>query len=386
MIVFARKRRIDAPDTAAVVHKYRWHWWRVWHGMRLSDWVRLLARNRFRVHPRRLALAGSITAHAAMVSGLGLLQQMIHGRRLAAVTIDKPPIFIIGHWRSGTTYLHELLCEDERFTAPTSYECGAVYHCLLTERILKRLSRLMMPRYRPMDNMAISWDAPQEEEIGLATMGAASPYLSWAFPNHPPVYSEYLDMDGVSQQDLARWKQALMRLLRLITYRRAKRLVLKSPPNTGRTGLLAEMFPGAKFIHMVRDPFALFSSTMRLWNALDTVQGLQPSCDGRRKQYVFECFERMYRAFDEQRRAIDPSCICDVRYEDLVRDPAGQVRRVYEQLGLGGFEQVRPRVEALVAARKDYRANRHQLDGAAAREVTRRWAPYFQQYGYSTES
>ena len=26
--------------------------------------------------------------------------------------IDQPPVFIIGHWRSGTTMLHELMIQD----------------------------------------------------------------------------------------------------------------------------------------------------------------------------------------------------------------------------------------------------------------------------------
>jgi hypothetical protein len=233
--------------------------------------------------------------------------------------------------------------------------------------------------------MALAFDAPQEEEIALATMGAASPYLSWAFPNRPPVHSECLDMNGMSDDDLARWKQALLHLLRLVLFRRPKRLVLKSPPNTGRIGLLAEMFPGARFVHMVRNPFAVFPSTMRLWNALDTVQGLQLPTGGQRKEHVFQCYERMYRAFKRQRHSLDPASICDVRYEDLVRDPVGQVRHVFESLALDGFGQVQPQVEEFAAERQAYQTNQHRIDQQTATEIARRWAAYFHEYGYSTK-
>jgi len=369
-----------------VVHDYRWWWLRVWHGMRLGDWLRLLAKNRFCVHPRRFYLAGSITASAILVSGLARLQQMIYGRRLARVKINRPPVFIIGHWRSGTTYLHELLTQDEQFTAPTALECGAAHHCLLTERTIRRFFKFMVPNQRPMDNMTLAWDTPQEEEIALATMGAPSPYLNWAFPRRAAVNVDCLDMAGVSQRDLARWKETLLQFLRLVTYRRPKRLVLKSPTNTGRIELLAKMFPGARFVHMVRDPLTMFPSTMRLWHALDSVQGLQPPAAETRKQYVFDCYERMYRAFRRQRRSLDPGSICDVRYEDLVRDPVGQVRRVYEKLNLGDFEQTRPRVEALVATKRGYKPNQHRLDEQTAAEVAHRWATYAQDYGYATRA
>lgn len=45
-----------------------------------------------------------------------------------------------------------------------------------------------------------------------------------------------------------------MRFLKQITYLRPKRIVLKSPTYTGRIRVLQQMFPDARFVHIVRDP------------------------------------------------------------------------------------------------------------------------------------
>src|SRR4029077_5609932 len=91
-------------------------------------------------------------------------------------------IFIIGHWRTGTTLLYELLTLDQRFIAPTPMECFAPAVCLGFGRVLRWLS-FMLPANRPMDNMPVGWDRPQEDEFALMNLGLGSPALEWAVVN-----------------------------------------------------------------------------------------------------------------------------------------------------------------------------------------------------------
>ena len=118
--------------------------------------------------------------------------------------------------------------------------------------------------------------------------------------------------------------------------------MLKSPPHTCRIRVLLEMFPKAKFVHIVRDPYVIFPSTVNLWKRLYRDEGLQvPTYEGL-EEHVFTTFTRMYDAFDRDRDLIGPGQFCEVRYEELVADPMEQMRRVYEELELGDFESVRP--------------------------------------------
>ena len=375
----------DKATTDANFHPYSLLAPRFWHGMLLSTWLRHLARNRFAISVIKLPMVLAITFFTSLNVVYWLVQELVYGRRADKTEIKEAPVFILGHWRSGTTLLHELLVLDDRHTYPTTYQCFAPNHFLLTERLFTPLLAFLLPSQRPMDNMATGWHRPQEDEFALCNMGIGSMYVSMMFPNRPPQYREYLDLKGLSAEELVRWKGALLWFLRRVTLRDPRRIVLKSPPHTARIETLLELFPDARFVHIVRDPYVIFPSTMRLWTSLNEVQGLQVSRDEGLEEYVLDCFERMYASFDAQRELIGPSRFYEVRYEDLVRDPVEQMRRIYEQLELGDFDRAAPKMQAYWEDSRGYRTNRYRLPPEIHAKVTERWGSFIRKYGYSTE-
>lgn len=370
-----------APGREAF-HAYPWWSPRFWHGMPLGVWLGMVADNGFRISPSKLGLATTISLAAAFNSLAEPLSEARFRRRLGKPPETPPPLFILGHWRSGTTLLHELLMLDDRFCCPSTYQCFAPGHFLLTEDVLTRLLAWMMPRKRPMDNVAAGWSRPQEDEFALANMGAPSPYRRMAFPATSPPEPVALDVTKLPPADLDRWRRALHRFLARLAVRDARRPVLKSPPHTARVGVLAEMFPQARFLHVVRDPFVVFPSTIRLWRSLDEVQGLQVDRGEALERYVFACFDEMYTAF-ERDRARAAGRLHEVRYEDLVADPVGRLAEAYERLALGGFDAVRPALEEQARSMKRYRTNTYEHDPRVVAEVARRWRPFVDRYGYA---
>lgn len=350
----------------------------------MGAWFRLLVRNRFRIHPFRWPMALIITGCSVHNSIAGLLQRLIYGRRIAATKIEQQPIFIVGHWRSGTTMLHELMSLDQQLMSPTTFACFAPTQFLLTEWMMTTFGWFLVPSKRPMDNMKAGWARPQEDEFALFALDVPTPFQRIAFPNRPAPFMEYFNMDDVPKEKVDRWKEAMIYFFSALTLRGKKRLVLKSPPHTARLKVLSEMFPGARFIHITRQPYELYSSTCLLWESLSMAQGLQIPREESQGDYVFRCFDEMYGGFERQREQVDPSQIVDVRYEDLVSDPVGNIQAIYEHLQLDGFEQMRPDLEAYVEAQKGYQPNRHSdLDPDVKAEIDRRWAGYFEKYGYS---
>jgi len=365
-----------------VAHPYPFWSPRMWHGMLPADWVRLLAQNGFRIHPTRWPLAFSVSLFTSMNWVLRTLQTAYHGNAVRQTEIKDGPIFILGHWRSGTTFLHELMVRDDRYAYPTTLECFAPHHCLLTGDIFSRWFNFMLPKSRPMDNMPLGWERPQEDEFALLALGMGTPMLDLAFPKHDPAHLNYLDMQGLSPKEIEQFKRSLIDFVRMLTYRKHKPLIMKSPPHTGRVGLLAETFPKAKFVHIARDPMAVVPSTLRLWRTLHEVQSLQLPPEEEQREFVFQCYERMYGGFESQRQSLPPERICDVRYEDLVPDPVGQVERIYEQLDLGDFSAMREKLQPYLERVKDYKPNRHQLDPELKAAIQDRWADYIARYGY----
>ncbi len=356
---------------------------RIWEGCDFFAWARLLLRNRFAVHWSCLYIVVVVTFVSIIHSLLRLIQEACLGSRIRKTKILEAPIFIIGHWRTGTTLLHEMLILDERHTYPTTYECLEPNHFLLTEKILTRAIQFLVPSSRPMDNMAAGWDRPQEDEFALCMMGQPSPYLKIAFPNHPPPSPLSLDLEGMPPRALASWKRAFLLFLQRLTFKNPGRLVLKSPAHTCRIRVLLELFPDARFIHIMRDPYVVYPSTVNLWRSLWQLHGLQRPTFADLEEYVFTNFTHLFARLEEGRKLIDPGRYHELKYEDLIRDPVGQMRALYEHLGLGGFEQVLPRLQNYLAGIANYQTNRYDLTPELRAKITQRWGEVIRKYGYA---
>ncbi|MHB0958503.1 MAG: sulfotransferase family protein [Pirellulaceae bacterium] len=353
----------------------------MWLGCNLPGWCRILSKHRFAVEWPYGYIAAIDTAGALFNSTLGGIQAGIYGRAVRRQQVA-PPIFIIGHWRSGTTLLHELLALDPELAYPTNYHCFCPNHFLLTEWLFPRLLGFVFPKQRPMDNMELGWSGPQEDEFALCNLGIGSPYWKLAFPNQPVAYPEYYDLEALTPAQFAQWQSAWIGFLQQVSYRRRNRLVLKSPLHSFRIRALRRIFPEALFIHIVRNPFTLFSSTVHMWKSLYSAHGLQkPTFDGL-EEHVLETGERMYASIERTRADIPPDRFHELRYEDLVEDPARCLDELYQRLELGDFSRLAPGIENYQRQKAGYQRNRYELSDAQRARVAERWLPYFAKYGY----
>jgi hypothetical protein len=377
------KRPKATREDRAVKNPLTWYMPRFWHGMRFSTWARELIRNRLAISPSRVPMTFAITCFTGMNSLLAALERVFYGRQIDAAKLEQPPLFILGHWRAGTTFLHELLIRDPGHTYFTTYQCFTPHHFVLSERWVLPWAGLFVPERRPMDNMAAGWDRPMEDEFALQSLGVPTPYLSVMFPNRGAVYPEYLSLRELPERERERWKRELLQFCKRVALRDKRRLVIKSPAHTARVRTLLEMFPDAKFVHLSRDPNALYRSTVGLWRSLNVEEGLQVVRDESWVgPFVIDSLHRMYDAYLEDRELLGDDQLIELRYEDLVRDPKQQLRKIYLQLELGDFSNVEPALDDHLAEIKGYRRNRHSMDEETNERIRREWRRYFEEFGY----
>lgn len=355
----------------------------VWHGMNHATWRRLRrwiggfpARNRL----RRI----SISAAAWSNSFWEFWEEALYGRRVDQTHITQPPLFVLGHWRSGTTLLHQLLTLDPQFTYPNLYQVMFAGHCLLTERFVSPLTSWAIPKTRPMDNIPVGWKMPQEDEVALQLRTLLSPYCMLAFQGERAAYDRFFDLTELTPDELALWKREFLRLMKKVTLRSPKAIVLKSPSHTYRIPLLLELFPDAKFVYIHRDPYAVINSSMHLRRTIFTDNALgEPNFENLEEDTLLT-YERCIQRYEATKPLIPAGQLHELRFDELEADPVGQMRDVYATLGLAGWPAVEPVLQGQLSAHANYRKNRFSMDEALMRRIYDRLKFAFDLYGYDS--
>jgi hypothetical protein len=382
------RRRLLCPFNA-VVHCMAWKrsilpWVGpgILAGITWGDWCRLLADNRFSISPRYIPRALSISGHAVPNSLFRRIENWRFARPVRDLEVP-PPLFLLGHWRNGTTLLHNLIASDERFAFPNTFQALFPHSFLTTEPIGARLFRWLTPRQRPMDNVELSNDAPQEDEFALCVASMTSPLLSWIFQRRREHYGAYLTLRGVSETERTRWRESYMFFLKKLTWKYRRPLVLKSPPNTCRIKLLLDMFPRAKFVHIHRNPYAVFQSARKMFDVNISLSGLQPVGDPGFEQWILDQYRDMYDAFFAERPLIPPNQYCELAFEQLEADPLNQLRAIYAQLGLGDFAAAEPAIRRHLERIAGYQKNQFKpLPEDLRQRIAKDWGRSFQEWGY----
>ncbi|MEO1298405.1 MAG: sulfotransferase [Cyanobacteria bacterium J06636_16] len=354
-------------------------------GITLERWWPLLQQNQFQIAPAYWYRAGAITLVSGLSTLVGWLESQRYDRAIAAVELPEDPIFILGHWRSGTTLLHELLALDtEHLAFPNTFQAMSPQTFLLTEKLSTRWFAGLVPKQRPMDNMSLGFHSPQEDELALSLLTGQSYYVALSFPQAEAYYERYLTLQDVSPEERQQWQESFQWLLQKLTFKYHRQLVLKSPPHTARIRLLLELFPRARFIHIHRHPYRVFQSMQHYFATAGWRTYLQkpnlPDIDAG----ILRRYQILYDAYFAQKDLIPAGQFCDVRFSDLEQDPIQQVQTIYRTLGLPYSEAFDTRLQDYLTVRQGYRKNTFPpLEPATKQQIDQAWRRAFSTWGYA---
>ena len=266
------------------------------------------------------------------------------------------PIFITGLPRSGTSFLHELLCEDSQNLAVRCWE--AIYPCPLDPN--RRVERDIERRRKKVDRQLASFERIAPEIRSLHPMVADTPqecteitghvFLGMRFDttHHIPSYRRWLD--GHSLAPAYRFHK---RFLQHLQHRRGRgQWVLKCPDHVFALDAVREVYPDARFVFMHRDPLSVLPSVARLTETLR--RPFTASVD--RLEIGTEVSERWAKGAKillaaAPTFAAAPAPAFHLPFRRFVRDPAAAVEAVYAHFGMTLGAEASTRVRNLVAAR-----------------------------------
>lgn len=274
------------------------------------------------------------------------------------------PVFIIGHWRSGTTYLHNILTQDERFGYCTTYQTVFPHVMLRGYGLFRQVVKLFMPSTRATDKMELGVDIPQEEEIALSNMTPIAHYHFLTLPRRMDYYRDYgLLLDSLTPAEREEFKAAMEKLVRIsLNVQHKERFLSKNPPHTARISTLLELWPDAKFIYLVRNPYTVIRSTCDFFRRTACSTTLQHFDEEHFEEEVLKNYKALVERYERDKGLIPEGNLIEIRFEDVEADPIATTERIYKELSLGDFEAVRPRVEAYAGKKRGHKKNSYNYD------------------------
>jgi hypothetical protein len=307
-----------------------------------------------------------------------------YNKKIEQTEIKEPPIFILGHWRSGTTYLHNLMTQDPHLGYLTTWQAFAPEAGLVTEISLKSLIAKKIPETRPMDNMKLSLDYPQEEEFALQNLSCHSFYPHMFPRNVITSFHKYVLFQGISEKAKTRWKNVYLKILKKATFHmKGKRLLLKNPPNTARIKVLLEIFPQAKFIHVYRNPYLVYASRKHEYKKALQQWGLQKVNDKQMEVDFLYMYQQMMEQFFSEKNYLPQENFIEIKFEDLEANPMKEIKRIYTKLNLPGLTEAEADFQAYIASQKHYRKNKYLLTQEMIETVNQHWQFAIDKWQYS---
>ncbi len=352
----------------------------------LRSWLRLLW-NSEGVDAHYLPRVLFVTLTTLLTSPVRLCERMRYGRAVRSTRIQSAPIFIVGHWRTGTTHLHLLLCRDPQLGFVSMFQALAPGFCLVGRGIVKKIVAYWLEKGHPtrlIDNVPLRIDAPQEEEFALANVTPHSFLHVFSFPRQAAdLFARTTLFQGICPEALTEWSACYLEILRKATLRTGgKRLVLKNPAHSGRIRVLLDLFPDAKFIHLCRNPYDLFLSTRRIWEVVLPRSQLQAIGQEEVDRLILQFYTQLMQQYLADRALIPAGNLVEVRFEELEANPLAETSRIYKALGLSGFAAAEPAFRAYLASVADYRKNGYKLTADVIEQVNRHWSFAFDEWGY----
>lgn len=353
-------------------------------GTTFSNWMRVLRDNKYHISWPFLPKALYVSLMIALLTPLRIKERYFCKNHCNDIELP-PPIFIIGHWRSGTTFLHYLMGNDPNLAYVSTMETLAPNVFLTNESFLHTYMRERLPTKRPMDNLEMHADLPYEDEYAIANVNPYSFYHGWYFPkNITDYFQKYVLFENVDKKIIDEWGKDYVYFLKKIAYKKpAKRILLKSLVNTAKIKHLLDLFPDAQFIHIHRNPYDVYKSTWKLYNSILPLFSFQQIKYEVLDQAILQIYKDIYHRYFVEKSLVPRGNLYEIEYETFVKDPLDNLKKLYDYLGLNGFVEAKPYFKKYIEFHKNYKKDKYAISKTDKEKVLKNWGFAFDSFGYS---
>ncbi len=320
-----------------------------------------------------------------LLSLLKPLQDSRYNKLLADEPLENDPVFILGHWRSGTTFVHNVFSCDRHFGYNTTYQTVFPHLMMWGQPFFKKNMSWLMPDKRPTDNMELAVDLPQEEEFALSNMMPYTYYNFWFLPKYMQEYADkYLLFEGIPDEELEVFEKVFTKLIKISLWNTGgTQFLSKNPPHTGRVKELVKMFPNAKFIYLMRNPYTVFESTRSFFTNTIQPLKLENISNEQIEENILSIYAKLYHKFEEDKKFVPEGNLIEVKFEDFEADAMAKTKEIYDTLSIPGYKYAKEDIEKYLGKKKGYKKNKYQYDDRTVQLVEANCDVALKDWGYT---
>ncbi len=344
--------------------------------------ITLLWMNKFKIPPKYWIRFLYAIALATFTTPMRIIQRIKAQKISKKTEITKDPVFIIGNYRTGTTYLITMLSKDKSRGYVSNLLGYTFSFFLAIPKLSRHIIDASLPEYRPMDNVKMGADEPTEEEYCLGTFSKYAYYHGMVFPQSFRKMAKYHSFDGLPK-DAAKWQKQYHYLLKILTHiYGGRQLFLKNPVSAFRIKYLLEKYPNAKFIFTYRNPYTLYASNLNYYKKVVPFYTLQHFTEDMLKEEILDHYSEMIHKLDEGKKLIPEGNYLEIKYEDFIKSPMPFMEKIYSQFKLDGWDEARPAFQAHYDAQAEYKTNNFRIADEVIRTVNEKWDFIVKKQGY----
>jgi hypothetical protein len=320
------------------------------------------------------------------------IELAIYNKKINRHTIKTDPVFILGFYRSGTSYMHEFLTQDNRFGYHTVFQMIFPDMMLSCEKWLSPVFEFICRVFKihdPIHRIPLSFRGPGEDDGTMTTaLNPRGAQWGYFFPKKMIEYfHKYVLFNNIQSSEIEKWKRDYIFLLKKISWaNQNKQLVLKSPPNTARIKLLLSIFPKAKFIFIHRNPYEVYTSNKQFLKVTQAIYAIGGSRLVDFNSNILDIYSNTMDRYLKEKDLIPKGQLIELAYKDLIEKPLACIRKVYGTLQLCDFAYCEKNMTAYAALQKEYIRLDHQLQADERARVFAKLEPYIRHWNYPIQS
>jgi len=311
------------------------------------------------------------------------IERKRYGKKIESTLVPEDPIFIIGHWRTGTTLLHQLMNLDPNLAAPTLFQVAEPDCFICSYRYYAPVFSALLSENRPMDNVRIGMNEPQEDEYAIYRITNFSPIERLVFPKNLNYFLlDYPSFMPGNEKERKEWEEQLNFYFRKLHFFHGKTIVSKNPFNSMRIKELAVLFPKARFIHIVRHPYDVVPSTVHLWKIVLRQNSLNRKGSEPGIQEVVEGLGKVLATIEKDKSVVPQENFYEMKFEDLEADPVAEFRKLYSRFHMPFDDELSCNIQSFMYSLKNYKKNEFYLSDEEKEFIHKQLNQYMQIFKY----